>query len=522
MRKARVKYPDEKVFKWLFYSLYSIIAACLLFFDFCNVEEPEYLVSASVAYEYMKPVFNAFFLDNNLFVQPILGELNKLFPGVQIYGYFLFLETLLIGYLILIYILNNQHLEKNRRILLASVFILLHIANFFLLSTTRIATLGIILFYILYHQKEASRLKLSLLFFFTLFLRIDAFALLSVLYIAFYIFIYRKVSLKVVIPFIGCVFFLLIYKFFVIYQLDEAFNVFYFRELDLIDRMNVLSTSELSIIDNVILDLLHLGSIEEEVYTLSFTNRVMSTKVSHLLNSILEPDLYLNTLRNSMENIKSMSTIMIMILTLVAFRILSVLQVNRRVVLYLLLILFPLVACFYVILPVRFLYPYLMIIILLILSDFRKVKDYLYLFMIIIIFQFVYLKQLYKSNVSKSDLFYKTMSRAEELKDEYGDFLVFESYGSDIWRFDNPNINYRYTGNHFLFLNYGFYSAIFNYNEKWSEIGCENPLSIYEKVKVLSEKNLPLIVDTKKKIELYEDYLGMRYDYHHKINHVLF
>jgi hypothetical protein len=521
MDSGKVMDSGEKVQILTFYCVYFFIAICLLLFNLCNVEDHESLLSASIANEYMKPIFNAYFYDINLFVIPILSKINVFFPGVQVYGYFLFIETLFIGYLILNYILKNSNLERNRRYFIASAFIILHLANFFLLSTTRIATLGIILFFFLYHQKEVSRVKLVLLFIFTLFLRVDAFAILSVLYIFICFVIYRKITLRITTPFIICLLFLFAYKLFITNQLDEAFNVFYFREIDLTDRLNV-AYSTLSKIDKTILDLLYVGIIEEDIYKLSFSDRIMSINVSHLLNSILEPRLYLNTLKNSFENIKSLSFVFIMILSLGVFRLLSVFQVNKRIFFYFLLILFPLVVCTYIILPVRFLYPFLLIIILLILSEFKEKKYYLYLFMMLMSFQFFYLQQLYKTNTFNSNLFLKTILRTENLEKKYGELMVFERYGSQSWRFSNSNINYRYTDNHYLFLNYGFYSTIVNYEEVWKDAGCENPRSIFVKVKFLNDTKLPIIFDSQERVELYEDYLEMRYGYNQSINYVLF
>ena len=60
-KSGRVVYSNNNVPIWLFHCAYFFIVAFLLLFDFCNVEEPEFHLSASVAHEYMQPTFNAFF-----------------------------------------------------------------------------------------------------------------------------------------------------------------------------------------------------------------------------------------------------------------------------------------------------------------------------------------------------------------------------------------------------------------------------------------------------------------------------
>lgn len=503
------------------YLLYFSSVFFLFYYGFCNTEDYESIISALVAQEYFHISKDMAFWEINVVIIPFIAWVNSFFSGVQIYGYYVFFITAFVGFLGVHLILNFSNINRYKRILVSLSFIIFYAMNLINLQSTRVAVILIFIFLIYYTYNSISKFKLILIFITCIILRIDAVVLLSLSYIVINLILKKHREVKVWVPFVAAFSLLLLLNLAVTKFGNDGFKKFYYYEIEISDKQN-LDYNNISEVNKIVLEYWHSHIIfDENFYKTSFIEEIIAVNNGHFINNLISPQLYLNTLKKSLPGIFDTFAF---ILISVFFLILNLflLKEIRFKFLLIYLFLFPLVICFYISIPARFLYPYYSTFILfsfLILPYDKKIILTLFLPIAWVIIDYG-IKQNYDYS-NQRNAFHTTMNKVNILSKVYGKDLFIEGFYDRSWNFTTPDIKHIYQGNRIHFINFAYFQYFELYKNDWTKVDKTiNYQSILEKIQYLEKTNQPFIIDNESYIQVYKNYLLERYHYKTKVHFV--
>lgn len=496
---------------------YVCLAVLIVVTHHSFLEELESGISAFIAHEYAPLSDDYALLDANFLIMPLMSYVNSFFKGFQLYGYFVFIVTFISG-LVLLDVLKKVSVAFRKSFLpIGLVFILFQLPNLISLSITRATFfLGVSLL-VSFHLKIYSKRYHVIIYLLGIVFRLDMMVILCIGYLIADIIISRRVKLRTTLLAASAVFTFAAYNTLISNYASEPFKAFYYYELDFVDRDNI-DYVRLNESQRLIVEMGKNGVIDENLFSQNFIESILYLKSSFLTNVLLSPELFLNVFRHSLDALEKSRWLILFCFLLLMMQFIRKKKANR--LLFTFLFLFPLLICFYISLPNRFVFPYYSFLsIFLIFSSERKSQVAGLVCITFIVAQYC-LSTLssYRQMVTQFDI---TMQQTEQLEKTHGLPLIFENAFYSRFVFMNPNIAYRYTGNDYLFLNIAFFQAFDNYQASWRKYDCKNPLSIKDKVVTAQALGKPILFFSEERHQSYLQYLSKRYDYVHHFNYVV-
>ncbi len=496
---------------------YYIVSVCLIVSIITHILLPisleayEKFFSALVSGTYTDFPIKDYDTEVHFLLFSLYAIINKIFPNVQVYGYVVIIynvvSLLLFGF-ILFHMLNKRLTGIKLKIIFPFLFFIISTYQIVNLSTTRIVIITCSsLFYLIHFELikvKYSNLLLIVLFTFLSLIRIDATLLASLIFLLISFFI-KKLHFKQFIPFI--VSFSVFISFNVMMQISnrEAKKVYYYRELDLVDRSNI-DFANLSQKDSLYVTLLTNHSIMDVNHLkLGYVNKILKTKSSTFLNSLLNIELFKNTLQNSMHDILYAKWLIALCLAVIIGVLFFKKLVMRHVFLLFLLLILPFFLCLYVALPLRFIEPYYVMYTMFLVLNFLDIK--------LVYFTILLLCNLSLSNIKICKIKYDYTNQnflsdynylvSNSSKDKP---LVIEGIITGYFFSPNPIFNYKHANA--VFLNFMFFNSYECYMDSWRKICNCNPLSLVEKLESISNQNLTFISNDET-VNVYKKYLKL-------------
>lgn len=468
------------------------------------------------------PISKDYYLtDSPLLLVPFLYSIySKLFFEIQIHSYVTYAIALLS--IIEIFLMSRRmdgiystSSIYNRELL--SIFILvLLIPNLLALSTTRNAILVFTVFAIKYYRNSGFTYKNLLIFIAALLLRLDAIVLLS-FFLAVGLCIKNwKVKLNYLAPYIISVLTFVLFNFYLKIFASESYQTFYFFELEVFDKIN-FSLDQISKDDALQLYyFVFSGIINDQVFTLDFYKRVVDVNYNHVINSLFNIRLFLNTFISSIEEILLAKSIILFSFAGLVFTLVKKGPALKTKATFTILFFIPIIACFYIMLPNRFLSPYYSII------------SIIYVFCLakhyqprpISLFTFIFIAALCSYNnvllnnkivVYNHKIYENTISKVKLINKKHPERLLFT--GNIIggkYMFIPFKASSKTFKTNIHFINYFHFSTLDSYKNEWDKICNCNPYSFKEKIEFIFHTNSLILLD-KKMSETYREYYKKLY-----------
>ncbi len=506
------EYRLPKDVKLATYLLYFSSVFFLFFYGFCNTEDYESIISAIVAQEYFHISKDMGFWEINVVIIPFISWVNSFFPGVQLYGYYIFFITALVGFLGVHLIIDFKNINRNKKFLISLSFIIFYSINLINLQSTRVAVILIFIFLIHYTFNTLSKFKLVLIFIMSIVLRIDAVVLLSLSYVVINFIMNKHRKVRVWFPFIISFTLLLFLNFAVSNFGNEGVKKFYYYEIELSEKQNI-DFQSLTKENKLILDYWYSHIVfDENFYKTSFIKEIIAVDEGHFVNNLISPKLYMNTLLRSTPEISEIKLLLIFSFLLIFLNFMFLKKLRFKLLL-LYLFFFPLVICFYISIPTRFLYPYYTTLILFCIILIPCQKKVIVSLLIPILFIIIsYGSKLNYEYSNQKNAFHTTMNKVNKLSKTYGKDLFIEGFHDRSWNFTTSDIKYVYQGNHVHFINFAYFQYFDFYKNDWANVNqAINYESILEKIQYLEKTNQPFIIDNESYIQVYKNYLFERY-----------
>lgn len=486
------------------YLIYFLGSFAVLLLGFCNTETYDTLYSFSLSDTFLSS--RIFSIDLNFFVMPIVAKINSYFQGVQLYAYFLFIETLIVGFLFLREILKLENIDHRKKNLLAIIFIVLFLPNFFLINITRISTYATLLFFYKHYKFQYTGWKLFLFMTLCISLRISTFVLISFLFFLLTTLLYKRFKLHALTPFGFGLTVSFAYNLYIIYFLNEPFNAFFFREWDLTERANI-DMQYIRSLDKAILFSFNHGIFDQHFFNMEFLDSILETKGNYLFIALLNPKFYFKTFALSWDAISECLPIILIVFVMTCY---LVFKKKLKFSIGSLMIFFPLIACICISLPERFLYPYYTICIMVLIYKFKPLILYQAFFLLVVVITFGKVENIYRTYLFESEKYKATIDRIDQLRKTYGEPLFIENYYSSKWRMDNPQINYKYEDKDIYFINYNLSLVLTDYEDKWKSLGCRNPLSIEDKFNLAHSLGKKIVFYSEDNAQAYIEYMKLK------------
>lgn len=510
-----------KDIKLVIYLIYISLVFFLFFYGFCNTEDYESIISAMVSQEYFHISKDMGFWEINLIVIPFFAWINSFFPGVQIYGYYIFFITAFVGFLGLNLILNFETIKRQKKLLVSLCFMIFYSINLINLQSTRVAVTLIFIFLIHYTYNSLSKNKLALIFVCCIILRIDAVVLLSLSYVVICSIFKKYKELKIWFPFALSFTLLLLLNFAVTKFGNNGVNKFYYYEIEISDKQNI-DFNNISESDKTIMDYWYSHLIfDENFYKTSFIKEVIAEDSGHFFNNLISPQLYINTLKKSLPAIFETAPFIGFSLLLLILNLYALNKIKYKLLLFYLFV-FPLFICLYISIPTRFLYPYYSSLILFSIILLPYNKDILFILLLPIILIIVdYGSRINNDYLNLRYQFNTTMNKVNTLSKSGGKDLFFENFYLRSWNFVSPDIRHVYQNNQIHFLSFPFFQYFDLYKNDWSKVDkTVNYQSILKKIQYLEKNNLPLIIQDDSYVKVYNNYLMKRYGYKTTVQYI--
>jgi hypothetical protein len=475
-----------------------------------NFEEYEGIFSTFVQGVYTTPSIKEWNVDVHFFLYALYAYINQFFPNIQIYGLVLVLynwiSLIFLG--LVLYRILLVNLKKLNWFIFILLYIILSVDNIVNLSTNRIAFtfLATAFAYIESNLQENKIIKPSNLLFFILIvlfaalLRFDFAILASIIYLIFSLF-NRSVNRYVITALVISIVVTVVYNI-VMQYMSEARQIYYYKELDFIMRNNfnydILSSEKKIEVDaffHYIFDEIHL--------TWNFYNDIAVHGKGEGVISLffgLHFDAFINTFDKSIVEYK-MAWYFILYSASAGFML--AFNQNKRMVFWCLhlvaFLMFPLLVCFYVVTPLRFLVPYYSIIgtfYVIIYMNFNRtstrIKLYLSFVVIIILFFAYNKKKLYSY---KQEVFVFNQNKLKRLESLSLDSVPIVINNFDQTKFFPISPMAIVNKQEILFQNLYYFMSYDCFIDKWKEVCNCNPLSLYDKIDYVVKKQNLFIVD---------------------------
>jgi hypothetical protein len=487
-------------------AIYFIISF-ILFLKIGGWDGIEGFMSAAYS-DTLYPISRDYYLtDTPLLLAPFLYSIySKFFFEIQIHSFVSYgiaflciIEIFKMSRKISLYPTSSIY---NKELLSILVLVLLT-PNLLALSTTRNAMLVFTVFAIKYYKNFRFSWKNTLIFTSALILRLDAILLLSFFFAIILIVKDWEIKLKYLAPYLIS---LLTYGVFNIYLklfASESYQTFYFYELELFDKIN-FSLNQVSKEDALQLYYyVFSGIINDQVFTLDFYKRVVDTNYNHIINSFFNLRLFLNTFMSSIEEILLAKNMI-----LLSFISLIILLAKRKPTLrfktiFIILFNIPVIACFYIILPNRFLSPYysiISIIYIFCIAVYYQPRPISLFALIMVAFSCSYnnVRLNYEKVVYNQKIYENTISKVKSINTKYPEKKLFTGniIGGD-YMFIPFKASSRTFKTNIHFINYFLFSTLDSFKDEWKEICNCNPYSLKEKLEYIANTHSLILIDEK-------------------------
>lgn len=508
---------------------YSFLFTSLIYFFTTIIfgtyyESYEGMYSVAVQGVYTDYAVNDWQLDIHFLVYALYAQINSHFPEIQVYGFVLsvlnFLTLFLLGSTLIRYIKPSSFLFA------FFLFLIVAVENIVNLNTTRIAftLIGLVLFWFFKKDilsncvfSKTNWIVLCVMVLFISILRIDAVTLASIIFLILAVLYQNFKKYHLII-------FLIPFSVFTVYNItlqewgSEALNIFYYNEFDYIDRENI-DQENLTDKEQIQVDAINqFLMFDEPHFSYDFTDKVLKnqSKWSAFLNG-LNYNTFIQTLQNSITDFLSVwyliiGALIIGLLNLYYSRPLK----HRNVLRFIFFMLFPVLVCFYIITPARFLSPYYIFLMFLytyniVLNDkrFVNIAGHLMTALIFILTvysavqakrEYKYLEHQFRENIAQL----KQLSKEQNGRPVVVDNIIYSNFFpvNPLRPIDAPEA---------LLMNFYFFNSFPAYQEKWKAYCNCNPLSIKEKIKYVANEQLYYII-SENHLEFLTKYLWVNYN----------
>jgi hypothetical protein len=490
-------------------------------------ESYESIYNSFVNGTYTLPCITEWDTDVHFLVFSMYAKINSFFPGIQVYGIVLFSYNIiaLTSLGLIIYRILYVNLNSKNLLLFTVLYCIVCIDNIINLSTVRIVFIGFasIIAYVescRYEHKPISAICQFIFYIIILFLcllRVEVIVLSSLFYVAI-LFIYNQFYKAAILPLLISSIMFITYNIIILNFSSEAKKVYYYKEIDFIFRDNY-NLSKLSKDDSADVSVFYKNISNKDHFSMQFYNRIEKTEKQNGIENIfngLNINAFINTFNKSKDEFRN-SWIFIAYATVCCFFLFPNKPKYRYYWLLrslLLLVLLPILPCFYIHIPARFLVPYYSVIGILNIFQYirqRKQKSMVYYFHFIIITAIIISDLKYRENYLK-------------ISDNFNTFVtsINKIHTTDIEKNGLPvivcsfDVNKNFSVNpltgtsiqNTLIMNLYYYNSYDCYQTAWRNICNCNPLSVKEKLDyIVSNENNFIVSDaTFKDLKNYVQY----------------
>ncbi len=506
----------------------SIINIVLFYFYGSYFEEYEGIFSSFVQGIYTTPSTKEWNADVHFLLFSLYAYINQFFPNTPIYGIFLviynWLSLTFIG--LVLYRILKINLKNYNQIFFICTYLILSVDNITNLSTNRIVfiLLAATFSYVESCMNEKKQIDLvktiliiTIMFFATL-LRFDFAILAAMIYIILSL-LHKSINRFVVFSFLIAVFVTISYNILMTYTMSEPRQIYYYKELDFIMRNNY-NYAQLSLINKMEVDAFYHAIFDRIHFQWDFYNSIAirgNTKGIISLFFGLHYDAFLNTLSKSIKEYK-------MAWYFIAFCMFngSLIIINKKSDRYywskhlIIMILFPLLVCFYVVTPLRFLVPYYSIVgifytlvLLYYNNSYHYIKQTIFIMLIFVLYNAYIVKIKYDKkeefvelNTKKLDDLYLKFNENKNLP------IVINNFNQE--KFFPVNCLKKMKKQSVLFQNLYYFMSYDCYIDKWKEVCNCNPLSLSDKIDYVV-KNQNLFIIDEERFNYLSEYYSIKY-----------
>jgi len=488
-------------------------------------EEYEGIFSSFVQGVYTKPCLKEWNVDVHFIFYSVYAYINQILPGVQVYGLILlgynWISLTLLG--LVLFRIIRVNLKQKNKYLFVFIYLIISLDSLLNLSTNRIAftVISAAFFFVeskLAEQKEVLRIEVFLFFTTVLFsalLRFDFAILASMIYLLLQL-LNKSLNRFSVVALIVSISVALVYNMVMMQTMSEARQIYYYKELDFIMRNNfdyaTLSAHykmEVDAFYNYIFDDIHL--------TWNFYNAISVRGKGEGIISLffgLHWQSFLNTLNKSVPEYK-MAWYYILF-AMVAGLFLTFYSINKYWLFHLIILLFfPLLFCFYVVTPLRFLVPYYSILgsfyTLIYVYSFgltRKTNIFMAVVLVVICYNVYSKSQKYQY---KAEQVKENLQRIKELETTFRSKnpIVINNFSQE--KFFPVNAINRFDKQYVLFQNLYYFMSYDCYIDQWREYCTCNPLRLKDKIDYVVDNQCLFIVQDLR-LKYLKKYLQQKYD----------
>ena len=494
-------------------------------------EAYEGLLSSFVHGTYTEYALNEYVFDVHFLMLPIYAKINQIIPDYQFYGWYLFILNIVAHSFLLLYLakiyLVKEGLNTYTVLILLPISFIISFDNVINLNTTRIVfVLSACIFIHIISKVRSQKLvpldyiKVILFLIFINLLRIDAALLASIIFLVITLIITKKIHVLYLVPLLIGILSFATYNFALKFSGNEAKKVFYYQELDLIDR-NHIDYDNLSKINLLDVEALTQYCIaDKNFFSLEDNEKIIGRGKTNIIDSYFNINGFINTLYLSRLEYYSALHIIIMA-TIVVFLFIYYSKDWRSIALGIIFLLLPIFLCLVIVVPARFLYPYYSILSAVILLKYLKLKMTNKAFLLLLYF-FVFIcilgaiaKNNFNLKIEKE--FSENIKSLEEIQSSnYDEIIIIENLipnnfipVSPLKKLKRYNV---------LFLNLYWFSSFECFQDKWENICSCDPLSITEKLNFIAEKKYPIIIP-KERVNFYKRYLSVKYNLNPSFKH---
>lgn len=510
-----------------------ILNALLYFFVGSYLENYEPICSSFIQGLYTKPSTRMWNLDFQFLLFSAYSYINTFFPTIQVYGIVMFTYNFLIltATGLVLYRILNVNLKQKNLILFLLFYLVLATDNFLNIYTNRIAFLLFVtsIGFIESRRIEGKKngvsfwLLFMFIFIFNCLLRSEIVLLCSAIYILTLL-LTRQFYKFSLLPLLSGLFFFITINV-VISQLSEARQVFAYKEKDFFDRDNV-DYDKLTDLQLLQVKLFKEFQVTDKVhFTLGFYNAISYHNIeSYSGNKILRSylngfnlRLIRNTFNCSYTNISITRPFIIFCFLAGLLFIYSTRSKHKKtwIIHFIFCMLYPLIICLYILMPVGFLIPYYsflgMFYTLVYLRYGGKNEYIMVLYLGMLAFVLFNAKKQQNDYQFSFANFKETLQHIEALdhkqgKDKPPVVLATGKYNSYL----SVNPFYTMKRQHVLLLNAYLLNSYDSYLDSWKEKCHCDPLSLYEKINYIVSSGSLVVID-EETFEAIQKYLNIVY-----------
>jgi len=506
----------------------TIINIILLIVLGAYLEDYEAYFASFLHGTFTKPWGSTLDCSSHIILLHIYKHIAFIFPNYNVYGIILFTYNWIILTLLglVVYRILRINLSNNSLLLFVLLYGILSVDSFLNIHHTRqtFFLMAAVMGFIESCRFEGKKISITFWFLiivviiFATLIRFESVWLFSLIYIAA-ILLQKQFTKQALLPlFISGLVLILYYNLFVP-KISEAKQVYIYKEREIYDRNNIdyakLNKTQLLDVNAI----MQYGITDKEHYTLTFYDSISKYNSNNKMLSLtdgIKPYSIIGSFKNSKYNFFRVGNYFIFFILSTLLIILNNFPNKKRYIFYAaFMFIIPFAICSYTIVPLRFLVPYLSILILInifiyIISN--KINN------TIISFAFVFLLIIfYQATVSKSN--YQDLSKDYDRNtSKLNNLSINRSIKNPIIinnlypiRFFPRNPFTKIKKQDALFLNLNMFGGWEINKDKWQEECHCNALSLKEKINYII-KNQNLFLVDEESFKFIQAYLSEKYN----------